>query len=313
MCREAPAPAFSCWERPYDDLLALPVGEQWETESVESEPYSEETLSHLLSEDTESDAAEYQNQGPMIDDDDDEQPEYPEHFPPLFAADIMEQCRKDRARQARDARRYHFGSAAVDGGSRSETEKEQQLRWVSHVLVAALHDPQHLLTRMTFDGVVLLQDVCLTQIGQQRMIAMGENEEEEDEDEEEAQYPEEVRVILGVVQGAQAELVRKHEEDPCNNMNPEGEVGILLEELRKGCWLLIDAPLWQDETVARQEARQDNGETRQVQALYEVLDEVWWGFVFYHAGDVKTLICLLRRLCWDILDPSWRASGERGS
>jgi len=154
--------------------------------------------------------------------------------------------------------------------------------------------------------LMLLQGVCLTQIGQQRMIAMGEDDEEDEE--EAAPYPEEqrwVRVILGVVHGAQAELIRTY-ENYHEVRAPEDEVNILLEELRKGCWLLIDAPLWQ-------EARQDNCEKQQVQALYEVLDEVWWGFVFYHAGDVKTLICLLRRLCWDILDPSWREGGARGS
>ncbi len=118
-----------------------------------------------------------------------------------------------------------------------------------------------------------------------------------------AAYPMEerwLRVLLGVVEAARAVLVR----DPHHNIGPKSEVGILLEALRAGCWISIDAPL-QDEM---QETLQDNDEKQQVRALLCVLDDVWWRKLFCWAGDVTKLLGLLRRLCWKILeggDAAW--------
>jgi len=114
MCLEAPAPVEYI-ERPVPDALA-----QWDADSVESGPDEGENLSHLLSEDSETDAAEQ------------------EYIPRVWHRPFA-----DPDRQARDATRYRCGLAAVRGGCGSDgpftslTVKEQQVRWVFSIFEVA--------------------------------------------------------------------------------------------------------------------------------------------------------------------------------
>lgn len=151
----------------------------------------------------------------------------------------------------------------------------------------------------------LFQLACVGKIGQQRRIATGEEVEAPSEDYPEAQRW--VRVVFSVMLRAETVAVR----DLCDMVLPMSPVSTLPSALRAGCWALIDAPLRQDES---QETRLDNDEKRQVQALYDVLEDAWQNsgrHNFY--GDVRNLIFLLRRLCLDVLHPSWRPRTEIGS
>ena len=123
-------------------------------------------------------------------------------------------------------------------------------------------------------------------------------------------------VLLGVVQDAEAALAKQFEEvermrfpSPPNSMTPESGVRCFLEALRKGCWLLMYAKLWEQEEHDR---RQNNNEQQQARVLYDVLDDVRWSGLF-DTGDMAELIFILRRVCWNIVDPSWREDDARGT
>lgn len=215
----------------------------------------------------------------------------------------MQERREDAKRRTSEARRFHLGSAAVDKyddgkGMPAMTEKEQQLRWILNIYEAASNNYHLDVIGLPMDVLLLLQFVCLTQIGQQRRIVA----------KEEATYPEGerwLRVLEGVFQEAFADI-RKH---PREELSLNGQGGMLLDALLTGCCLNIEVPLYVDGTQKSRNFNWDSDEKKQVRALLEVLEDVWRQNRF-DCCDVTPLLTLLRRVCLETLEGDLEGGAE---
>ena len=229
--------------------------------------------------------------GPMPTEEEEEEPWCPR--PPMVpkAAD----WRKDDERRTRVARRHLVGAAAIyvhEGGEGmpAMTEKEQQLRYVLAIVEAAAGQSQFMDPwGVPMDLLMLLRFVCLTQIGQQCMIATGEEAPPERRPRwEEVRHTKDrqLQVLLDVFEDA---IACRQESHP----NPEFEKDqfILLHALRDGCVTLSGA----------RRLHEDSDEKQQVRALQCVLDDVWQQHLF-NGGDVTSVLDFLRRQCRDILE-----------
>jgi hypothetical protein len=199
--------------------------------------------------------------------------------------DMEDQCRQGVG-QKLDAETYLRGAKAVYGQEEAMTEKEQQIRWVHSIFEEVASDCQLYRWGLPMDLLLLLLGVCLTQIGQQRMI--DNPEEEEAPPDKEVTYRE-ARVLFSVLNEAKIKLGRSQFMD-CRRAR---QAKLFLQALLERCSLLIG-----EETL---ETREESGEKQQVRALWWVLDAAVEDQNELDRGDVEMLLQLLRSLCEDIL------------
>lgn len=207
---------------------------------------------------------------------------------------MEEQWWQDDEHQKLDAKTYFLGSTAVYGEEEAMTEKERQIRWVHSIFEAAASDCQLGECGLPMNLLLLLLGVCLTQIGQQRMI---DNREEKAPPDEEVPYPKEARVLRSVLNEAKIKLGRSEFMDG----NCARQAELFLQALLEGCSSLIrKCPPRRvlDETP---DTCQENDEKQQVRALLCVMDDAIGDQNKLQCGDIKMLLNLLRNLCGDFL------------
>lgn len=209
--------------------------------------------------------------------------------------------REDEEWQTRTANWHICGSAAVCDGEEPVTVTEQRLRWFLRIIDAAMRNP---LPKVALQLIGLLQRVCLTQIGQQRMTFRRGTSHFDTQNW--------LAVLLAVVQDAEAALAKQFADVegmrlPPNDIVPQSLVSQLLEEIRKECWVMKFTP-W----LQTHDTTPDADEQQQAKILNDILNRLRWSGLF-ETGAMADLIALLWRVSWDIVDPGWREEDLRGT